>query len=216
MTTATQTAANSKTPYKTLLVRAKNLQQTAKANVYARVKLLVRVYRDEQFRLEHGANDFALADVLDQYLDDTGWGFWELKTILEYFPNRDDWRNHRLTKLHADVMAEKRRQAKAATASTAKPKAKKPTKADVAKAEKDASYWKAKYQAAAARAVERQADWEAKRPTDAQPTDEASASLPEQLAQAKARIAELEQENAVLRRRVRKLQVLLHEAPAVV
>jgi len=98
----------------------------------------------------------------------------------------------------------------------AKPKAKKPTRADVAKAEKDASYWKAKYQAAAARAVERQADCEAKRPTDAQPTDEASASLPEQLAQAKARIAELEQENAVLRRRVRKLQVLLHEAPAVV
>jgi len=208
MSTATKTAATSKTPYKQLLIRAKNLQATAKANVYARVKLLVRVYQDEQFRLEHGANDFALADALDQYVDDTGWGFLELKTILEYFPKDQDWRNNRLTKLHADVMQEKRRQRRAAKDRQDTPAPKKPTKADVKKLEQDRRHWEAKYREAAARADQRQSEAAVPTPKEAEQVE----TLRAQLNAAKARIVELERENETLRSRCNLLQRRLEEA----
>jgi len=194
---------NSPTPYKKLLIQAKTLQATAKANVYDRVTLLVQVYDDDTFRLEHGADDFALANVLNQYLDDTGWDFLELRSILEHFPEREQWQENRLTKMHQEVMDKRRRKAQAKP-TNGKPK--RVTKADVARLEQDRRHWEARYRAAVARA-----DGNREQAASREPRNGQTSSCITTLAAAEKRVAELEAENEALRNENRELRLKLRE-----
>jgi len=187
-------------PYKRLLIQAKNLQQTAKANVYKRVKLLARVFDDEQFRLDHGGDDFVLAGILDEYVADIGWGFMELRSILEHFPDEPAWRTGRLSRMHDEVVRARRARAM----QESQPVRRKPrrvTNADFEAVKNENRELRAKFQAAIARGLARnetaQGNGHAPGGMEAE-----IIMLRKQLATARRRIAELEAENADLRKRL--------------
>ncbi len=199
-----ETAAASPKPYKRLLIEAKSLQTTAKANVFKRVKLLVKVFDDQEFRADHGADDFVLSGILDQYVADIGWGFMELRSILDHFPTEREWKSGRLSKMHDAVLQERRkRQAE-------EPKPSRRKSQPISRAEADAirnqnRELRAKYQAAMSRGIERQED---KQHAEETPPGEVQ-NLRSRLAAAQKRIEELERENAQLKRRLAELGQLV-------
>lgn len=199
--TKTENNASPK-PYKQLLIQVKNLQQNAKANVYKRVKLLVQVFDDPDFRADHSADDFVLSGILDQYVSDIGWGFMELRSILEHFPGESDWKTNRLSKMHDAVVQERRKQQR----TEAQPVRRKPrrvTNADFEAVKNENRELRAKYQDAIARGLNRQETQTASVQDNGKPSQ--VAKLREQLAAAKKRIAELEAENAELRRQLEEI-----------
>ncbi len=201
-----RTNATSPKPYKRLLIQAKNLQATAKANVHKRVTLLVQVFDNQQFRIDHGADDFVLAGILDQYVSDIGWGFMELRSILEHFPNEKDWKESRLTKMHDEVVKQRRKQAATEKQSEA-PVRRKPrrvTNADFEAVKNENRELRAKYREAASRGLDRQ---DAAMPEGSNGKQESEVvRLRRELAVAKKRIASLEKENAELRTQLQKYQ----------
>lgn len=205
MKAQTKTTNNVSTKqYKRLLIQVKNLQQNAKANVYKRVSLLVQVFNNEGFRLDHGADDFVLSGILDQYVADIGWGFMELRSILDHFPNEADWKTNRLSKMHDDVVRDRRSKAAAEKQQDA-PVRRKPhriAKADYEAVKNENRELRAKMRAAAVRGLERLElhQGNGKAPSNSKPSE--VESLRKQLAAAKKRIAELEAENADLRKQL--------------
>ena len=206
---AKTTSEASAKPYKRLLIQAKNLQANAKANVYKRVKLLVQVFDDADFRIDYGADDFVLAGILDQYIADIGWGFMELRSIIEHFPDEADWKTGRLSKMHDEVV--KARRAKAADdKQESAPVRRKPhriAKADYEAVKNENRELRAKYKAACARGLDRQATPEALPTANGNGKPSEVETLRKQLAAAKKRIAELEAENAELRRQLKATAV---------
>jgi hypothetical protein len=200
-----QTTAVSPKLYKQLLIKVRDLQQTAKANVYQRVKLLVQVFANEDFRLDHGADDFVLSGILDQYVSDIGWGFMELRSILEYYPNEADWKDNRLTKMHDEVVRDRKKRAAASKeqGQAVRRKPRRVTNADFEAVKNENRELRAKYNAACRRAVDRQL--QAPSNSNGNATAEV-VTLRQQLREAKERIAYLEAENARLKQHIADLQ----------
>jgi uncharacterized coiled-coil DUF342 family protein len=86
------------------LQRVKQLQGQAKTNVYKRTTLLIEVYDDPEWRERMAAeagliDDLMLGELLDEFVDDSGFEFLQLRAILERFPKEADWRKTALSNL---------------------------------------------------------------------------------------------------------------------
>ena len=88
--------------YKKLLVEALALRSQGGKTAYKRAKILTAVFSDQDFRLDNGnVDDFGLAAVLDQYVDDllASHPFLLLKAMLEFCPDESKWGEGKLGSL---------------------------------------------------------------------------------------------------------------------
>ncbi len=103
--------------WKQKLLDAKSLQGKSGGLLWQRVTLLAEVYRDDEFRADHGgADEFRAAEILDMHVGDTCATFLELENVLREFPERSQWEETPLKKLLAQVL-EKHREARQAAKS---------------------------------------------------------------------------------------------------
>jgi hypothetical protein len=92
-------AASAK-PYRELLREVRRLRQSGRKNLYRRVKLLVAIFNDPDFRAEHGnCDDCKAADFLNAEIDDIGIDFLDLKRVFERFPKAKSWREFPIRRL---------------------------------------------------------------------------------------------------------------------
>jgi hypothetical protein len=92
--------------YKKLLVEALALRSQGGKTAYKRAKILTAVFSDQDFRLDNGnVDDFGLAAVLDQYVDDllASHPFLLLKAMLEYCPDESKWEEGKLGSLAKEM-----------------------------------------------------------------------------------------------------------------
>jgi hypothetical protein len=83
--------------YKQQLLECLALRQQGGKSAYKRAKILLFVYNDNDFRLDHNNfDDDKLANILDTYVEDLAIRFWHLKALLEYFPDEHQWAEGRL------------------------------------------------------------------------------------------------------------------------
>jgi len=91
--------------YKQLLIQAGRMQ----AKTRDRIKLLVEVFEDGQFRADlGGADDVQAAKVLDGYVKDLAITFLESHAVLMRFPDAEDWKSGDLRGMYQTVRDESR------------------------------------------------------------------------------------------------------------
>jgi len=91
--------------YKKLLLEALALRAQGGKSAYQRIKLLVAVYKDRDFRIEAGnVDDFRAAEVLDEYVEDLALRFLELQAMVEHFPKESQWSEGKLRSMYKEVM----------------------------------------------------------------------------------------------------------------
>jgi len=167
--------------YKTILLEVQRLRSRAGSTAHKRAKLLCAVFNDTVFRADCGnVDDFRAADILDSYIDDLCLGFLDLKALLEYYPAKRHWREGRLHRMFQTMMAEKESATTRRPRRSSKPVAEE-TKKALAERLETARRELAKTRSAAISEVD----------------------------QLRARIAELETENAELRTRVAELEAII-------
>ncbi len=80
--------------YTRLLREASALRSQGGKSAYKRATILTAVFNNQDFRLDNGnVDDFALAEVLDEYVDDllSSHPFLLLKAMLEFCPDESRW-----------------------------------------------------------------------------------------------------------------------------
>ena len=93
--------------YKQKILRVEQLRNSSRQNIHQRVRLLVDIFADEEFRADHhDLDDFGLAELLDAYLEDTALTFREAQRVLEKYPKYADWQTKSLRELYAEATAE--------------------------------------------------------------------------------------------------------------
>jgi len=98
--------------WKQKLLQAREMRDNARAIAYDRVKLLMEVYDDADFRLEYGNRSTEkLAAILDDYVDDLDYDFLDLAAVMRQFPNREDWQTTKLSRLYQQMIDAGKRQA---------------------------------------------------------------------------------------------------------
>ena len=88
--------------YKKLLLEASALRSQGGKSAYKRAMILTGVFSDDGFRRDNGnVDDFGLAAVLDQYVDDllASHPFLLLKALLEFCPDESRWEEGKLSTL---------------------------------------------------------------------------------------------------------------------
>jgi hypothetical protein len=170
-----------KKSFKTLLKEARVLRHAAGDNAYQRAVILVAVFDDRAFRESIGAvDDFAVAQCLDAEVEDLCLSFLELREMLRCFPDASDWSDGRLRTLY-DRCVQMR------TKDVEEKPARKVNR--VTKTELDDAVETAKHHESRARFLEAE-----------------NSRHVSELDQLRARVAELETENARLHGRIEELE----------
>ena len=95
----------SKSTYKDILKRVLELRSRASLVIYERTQLLNEVFDDTDFRADLGnADDFKAASALDRYVDDTPYGFLQLRSMLKAFPERKQWEKMTLRDIYQQTL----------------------------------------------------------------------------------------------------------------
>lgn len=96
---------NSNDNYKAKMLRALKLKSQGALAIYEMTRLAVEIFDDADFRLDHGnADDFRCADVLDdQLFAEFGWSFFDLRRMLQKFPEKKHWQAGKLRHLYEEV-----------------------------------------------------------------------------------------------------------------
>lgn len=94
------------------LATQRELRSKGAAMIYDRMKILLEVYKDDEFlnhcvELERNA-----ADVLDDEVADTCADFLSLKCAMDYFPEKSQWQKERLDQLVAKSLEMRRKKDK--------------------------------------------------------------------------------------------------------
>lgn len=71
--------------------KQRDLKREGASLLFDRMLLLIDCYNDEEFKEWCKANGEGRVDYLNRELSDTGQAFLHLKTLMEHFPNREDW-----------------------------------------------------------------------------------------------------------------------------
>jgi hypothetical protein len=94
--------------YKQILLEVKKLQGQAGVAAFDRITLLVQVFEDKDFRADQGDfDDIRAGEFLSDFCEDLSLNFWQLRAILEHFPNRDSWGGGKLATMHATMLEDK-------------------------------------------------------------------------------------------------------------
>ena len=100
-----QTESNSVKPYKALLIECRRLRLLSRKNLYRRMKILVGVFDDADFRADHGnLDDFKAGDLLNEFIDDCPFDFIDMRRIFNLFPKPKAWREHSIHQLYAKML----------------------------------------------------------------------------------------------------------------
>lgn len=94
-----------KVTYKTRLKDVSALKSTGLSQLHQRITLLNYVFEDSDFRADVGGDDFALAKVLNNYVDDCALTFLELRAVMKEFPTEGQWSLQPLRNLYAAAVA---------------------------------------------------------------------------------------------------------------
>jgi hypothetical protein len=122
MKSTKQTNQESAKTYKSLLLEAKELRQQSGSNAYHRITLLTKVYHDQDFRSDHNMfDDDKLLSILDEYVDDLCATFYELKLVLDHFPDEEQWANGKLYQMLQRVLDDNEAKNRASKAENAQP-----------------------------------------------------------------------------------------------
>lgn len=92
--------------YTKLLHEASALRSQGGKSAFKRAKILTAVFNNQDFRLDNGnVDDFALAEVLDEYVDDllSSHPFLLLKAMLEFCPDESRWGEGKLGALMKEM-----------------------------------------------------------------------------------------------------------------
>lgn len=102
--------------YKTLLLEVKTLHAAIGHKAFEIAVRLVEVFEDREFRADLGnVDDFKAADVLDGYCCALPLDFFELRDLLQRYPDQKDWAAGDLKKMFARMLQEKEQSARADT-----------------------------------------------------------------------------------------------------
>lgn len=91
--------------YKKKLINVSELKASGIERLHERVKLLVEVFEDHDFRTDINGDDFAMSAALDKYVDDCALSFLELRSVLQSFPDPDEWKKTSLRQLYANAVS---------------------------------------------------------------------------------------------------------------
>lgn len=97
--------------YKALLLKCQELRGQAGAAAYDRAKMLVQVFDSQAWRADASPKAGQLLDdldagrLLDAYVEDLALGFLDLRAMLEHFPEREQWAQGLLKRMHAEMLA---------------------------------------------------------------------------------------------------------------
>ncbi|HUW59385.1 MAG TPA: hypothetical protein VMZ06_00140 [Candidatus Bathyarchaeia archaeon] len=177
-----QPTQHSPTGYKAALLKLGEMRGQSGSAAFDRATLAVTVFDDRDFRADLGnVDDFRAGQALDPYFEDLCLEFLQLRALLEHYPEREQWAAGRLATMRREMLA-----ARSTTGSDGQSHLSRPRPS-----------WKTK-----AKALEQQLT---KVQGGSRKTSREATSLRAQLDQAKARIRELEVENADLRRQLLEL-----------
>jgi DNA-binding transcriptional MerR regulator len=91
-------------PYKKLLLQAQEMRGQSNGMIYDRARILCQVFDDGEFREDNGnIDDFRLAEILNNYIDDLGFDFLDLRSMLDKYPDRESWVSGRLKRMLAAI-----------------------------------------------------------------------------------------------------------------
>ena len=110
MSKTKRTQTSSAKPYVQKLAKARELRAAATQHHYDRVKLLVEVFDDRDWRVHVNAlDDLKAGEALDCEVSDLGFEFLQLRAVYQRFPNVTDWQQDLLVTLYQTVLDEKTR-----------------------------------------------------------------------------------------------------------
>lgn len=157
---------NPKIPrWRQLMADVKALREAGQASLYDRVKKLIEIYEDQEFRDDCARTGQNPEDRVNAELSDTGQKFDRLCAMIRRFPNKDDWKKGDIEKLaaRAALMDQEERRGPRLP-ETPKPAKTKTPKQEAAAAKRDAERSAKETALAKQRAItERQAREEAER-----------------------------------------------------
>jgi alpha-D-ribose 1-methylphosphonate 5-triphosphate diphosphatase PhnM len=99
--------------YKKKLTEARKLLTQGCLSLYDRVRLLIEVFEDREFRVQENleSDDAAGNWLTEGYLSDTAdWDFFALKNLMDHAPNREQWGSGKLNRLYAEMLEAKKAQ----------------------------------------------------------------------------------------------------------
>lgn len=89
--------------YKRRLLEEAELRQHGTTVLYDRVRLLVSVFDDQEFRDELDLDDVQASEWLDKKVNDTCTTFGVLRRVFEVFPDKEHWTTRNIRTLIAEV-----------------------------------------------------------------------------------------------------------------
>lgn len=98
--------------WRTQLKEARELKTKGICLLHQRVKQLIAVHDDHDFRQWCADGDKDIYDELDREVDDTATDFLTLRAVYDAFPNADDWTKRGLPELIAECMKQQQSERK--------------------------------------------------------------------------------------------------------
>jgi hypothetical protein len=93
----------------TKLHEAQTLRKQGASMLHQRVKLLVEIHRDSEFQAWCVENSITALDYLDDHLEDVGFDFITLESVLRSHPTAEEWQKHNIRQLCAMVKESQRK-----------------------------------------------------------------------------------------------------------
>lgn len=104
----TSAGPHSRRRWKNWLLKAGELRGQAGEIAFERITLLNNVFEDREWREDSGqVDDFALAALLDAYVEDLCLPFLNLRAMREHFPDRKQWKEGKLASMHKQMIRER-------------------------------------------------------------------------------------------------------------
>lgn len=91
------------------LATQREMRSKGAALIYDRMKILLEVFKDEEFLNHCMERERNAADLLDEEVADTCTDFLSLKCVIEYFPDKAIWQKERLDQLVAKSLEMRRK-----------------------------------------------------------------------------------------------------------
>ena len=95
--------------YKAKLIAAGEMLAEGRENLHERVKLLVGVFEDREFRADNQQyDDFQAANLLDKFLEATALTFLEARAVYQTYPAFKQWEGKSIRELYESALEQSR------------------------------------------------------------------------------------------------------------
>lgn len=90
--------------YEILLTKVDKLVKEGMGGLYDRVKILVQVYNDPEFKTDQTRGKKVLTEVLDKRLRDSPCNFSEMQRLIVLYPRRTQWTMGDLSEMRLEML----------------------------------------------------------------------------------------------------------------